>query len=128
MGAGQSDLYDGTYGDNPDNVPDELKDKVKLPKNDAQLKHIFRDEEGHLKDTSENRKMLLDLANDTRYHIGKDSENGLDWHAKTNEDGTQIWVTSLNGEIQNGGINNQPIDWNEETGFNYNPKTGENRK
>ena len=56
------------------------------------------------------------------------TENGLDWHAKTNEDGTQIWVTSLNGEIQNGGINNQPIDWNEETGFNYNPKTGENKK
>ena len=25
MGAGQSDLYKGTYGDNPDNIPDELK-------------------------------------------------------------------------------------------------------
>ena len=45
MGAGQSDLYKGTYGDNPDNIPDELKGKVKLPENDAQLKHIFRDNE-----------------------------------------------------------------------------------
>ena len=128
MGAGQSDLYKGTYGDNPDNIPDELKDKVKLPKNDSQLRHIFRDSPGHLLDTPENRKMLLDLANDTKYHIGKDFENGLDWHAKLNEDGSQMWVTTKNGILQNGGINNPPIDWNIETGFNYNPKTGENRK
>ena len=40
MGADQSDLYKGTYGDNPNNIPDELKQKVKLPDNDAQLKHI----------------------------------------------------------------------------------------
>ena len=118
MGAGQSDLYKGTYGDNPDNIPDELKDKVKLPKNDSQLKHIFRDSPGHLLDTPENRKMLLDLANDTKYHVGKDFENGLDWHAKLNEDGSQMWVTTKNGILQNGGINNPPIDWNTETGFN----------
>ena len=41
MGAGQSDLYKGTYGDNPDNIPDELKGDVKLPDGEAQLKHIF---------------------------------------------------------------------------------------
>ena len=47
MGAGQSDLYKGTYGDNPDNIPDELKGKINMPSNDAQLKHFMREEEGH---------------------------------------------------------------------------------
>lgn len=40
MGAGQSDLYKGTYGDNPDNIPDELKERIKFPQNDAQIKHL----------------------------------------------------------------------------------------
>ena len=71
VGAGQSDLYKGTYGDNPDNIPDELKDRVKMPESDSKLKHIFRKAEGHLPDTVENRKMLKDLANDRQSHLGK---------------------------------------------------------
>ena len=55
MGAGQSDLYKGTYGDNPDNIPDEFKGSIKLPENDSQIKHIFEEREGHLPDTPENR-------------------------------------------------------------------------
>ena len=129
MGAGQSDLYKGTYGDDPDNIPDELKDKVKLPKNDSQLKHIFRDEEGHLKDTPENRKILLDLANDTKYHIGKDIENGLDWHATIDADGTQKWVSHYDGTIREGGINKIPRKFDPETGLNHNVRnTNEWRK
>ena len=122
MGAGQSDLYDGTYGDNPDNIPDELKDKIKLPKNESQLKHIFRDEEGHLKDTPENRKMLLDLANDDNYHIGKDIDNGLDWHAKIDENGHQRWVSHYDGIIREGGINKIPRQFDPDTGLNFNVK------
>jgi len=98
MGAGQSDLYKGTYGDNPDNIPDELKLKIVLPKDDAQLKHIFRIAKGHLSDTTENRKLLQKLANDRNCHIGKDSR-GLDWHVRMNEDGSQVWVSSKNGVI-----------------------------
>ena len=128
MGAGQSDLYKGTYGDNPGNIPDELKDKVKLPKNESQLKHIFRNEEGHLKDTQENRKMLLDLANDTKYHVGKDLR-GLDWHYQINDNGTQDWVSHRNGIISDGGTNNTPREFNPETGLNRNVKnTNEWRK
>ena len=41
MGAGQSDLYKGTYGDNEGNIPDFLKGTIKLPSNDSQLRHIF---------------------------------------------------------------------------------------
>ncbi len=62
MGAGQSDLYKGTYGDNAGNIPDVLKGRIKMPRNDSQLKHIFREDEGHLPDTPENRKMVSDFA------------------------------------------------------------------
>lgn len=47
MGAGQSDLYKGTYGDKEENIPDYLKGKIKLPPNDSQLKHIFEERDGH---------------------------------------------------------------------------------
>lgn len=127
MGAGQSDLYKGTYGDNPDNVPDELKDKVKLPKNDSQLKHIFRDEEGHLKDTPENRKMLLDLANDENYHVGKDMW-GCEWHVRLNKDGTQDYTSEFNLIINEGGKNEIPRPWDEMTGLKYNPAREERKK
>ena len=120
VGAGQSDLYKGTYGDNPDNIPDELKDRVKIPESDSKLKHIFRKAEGHLPDTVENRKMLKDLANDRQSHLGKDKW-GNDWHARLREDGTQDWVEHRNQEIWDGGRNSTPIDWDDETGLKYNP-------
>lgn len=120
MGTGQSDLYKGTYGDNPDNIPDELKDKVVLPNDDSVLKHIFRSKEGHIEDTPANRKMLIDLANDKYYHIGKDKW-GNDWHARTNDDGTQDWVEHRNQRISDGGTNLSPKNWDDTTGLNYNP-------
>ena len=127
MGAGQSDLYKGTYGDRPENIPDELKGKISLPDNDAQLKHIFRKEAGHLPDTPENRKLLLDLANDSSAHVGKDLR-GLDWNSRINEDGSQLWVSSKDGVIQNGGINNPFHPWDKTTGFSKNVFKGRRKK
>lgn len=123
MGTGQSDLYKGTYGDTPENIPDALKGKIKFPDNDAQLKHIFRKARGHLEDTPENRKLLQDLANDARYHAGKYT-HGNDWHFKTLEDGSQIWTSSRDGIIQEGGLNNPPRPWNDRTGLNNDPFGG----
>ena len=119
MGAGQSDLYKGTYGDTADNIPDELKQPIKLPDNESTLKHIFRDDRGHLPDTPENRKLLLDVANNPKYHGGKDSR-GNDWHYKTLDDGSQIWVESRNGTIRNGGHNTAPHHWDDRTGLSKN--------
>lgn len=123
MGAGQSDLYKGTYGDNPDNIPDELKDNVKLPDDDSGLKHIFRHKAGHIDDTPENRKMLIELANNKRYHLGKDKW-GNDWHARINNDGTQDWVEHQNQRISDGGTNLSPKKWDDITGLKYNPLRG----
>ncbi len=101
MGAGQSDLYKGTYGDNESNIPDFLKGTIKLPSNDSQLKHIFEDREGHLPDTPENRKLLQNLANDSSKYKGKD-KYGNDWNVRMNADGTQDWVRSQNLIINEG--------------------------
>ena len=127
MGAGQSDLYKGTYGDNPNNVPDALKGKIQMPKNDAQLKHIFREDEGHLPDTPENRKMISDLANDMHYYVAKD-KYGNDWHIRNNPDGTQDWVRHQNMVINEGGRNTTPISWNPETGLYKSVKTAFKRR
>lgn len=116
MGAGQSDLYKGTYGDKKENIPEELQGRVKLPEGDAQLKHIFGDREGHLPDTPENRKLIEDLANDVDCHIGKDAR-GNDWNIRLYEDGTQDWVRSMNNTINEGGRNTTPRQWNPETGL-----------
>ena len=120
MGAGQSDLYKGTYGDNEANIPDFLKGTIKLPSNDSQLKHIFENREGHLPDTPENRKLLQDLANDSSKYKGKD-KYGNDWNVRMNTDGTQDWVRSQRQIINEGGRNLTPRPWDKETGLYRNP-------
>ena len=119
MGAGQSDLYKGTYGDNIQNIPDALKGINKLPKDDSQLKHIFRKERGHLEDSPQNRQRIIDLVNDLKYYGGKD-QRGLDWYYKKLDDGSQLWATTRNGIIQDGGLNNPPQLWDERTGLSHN--------
>lgn len=87
--------------------------------NQSTMGHIFdpnKTGEGHIKDTPENRKKLSDVGMDEGSYLGKD-QYGNDWHAKTNEDGTQTWVESRSGIIWDGGINNTPIPWNSNTGL-----------
>ena len=88
----------------------------KLPPNDSQLKHIFRNAEGHLTDTPENRKLILSVANDPACHLGTDKYKN-DWYARIEQDGTQIWVQIRNGTVQNCGKNSIPKTWNGETGL-----------
>ena len=93
---------------------------VGLPKNKAQLKHIFRDSPGHLKDTIANHKLLVNLANNEKYFIGKD-KYGNKWNVKEQKDGKQLWVRYRDGKINEGGRNNKPKPWDDETGLNNNP-------
>ena len=120
MGAGQSDLYKGTYGDKEENIPDYLKGKIKLPPNDSQLKHIFEERDGHQPDTPENRKLLEELANNRDRYKGKD-KYGNDWNIRLNDDGTQDWVRSQHQVINEGGRNKEPRPWDDETGLFRNP-------
>lgn len=93
----------------------------KFPPNDSQIKHIFRPKEGHLSDTPENRKLIETTANDPANYKGK-YKYGNEWYSRTESDGSQVWVITRNGRIQNAGKNSTPRDWDPETGYSRNPK------
>ena len=42
------------------------------------------------------------------------------WHARVEEDGSQTWTESRNGIIQNGGRNDPPREWDNESDLNVN--------
>lgn len=87
-----------------------------LPKNDSQIRHIFRRKNGHIPDTPANRKLLEDVANNEENYMGVD-KYGNEWYSRIQSDGSQVWVNTRNGIIQNGGVNNPPKIWNPDTGY-----------
>ena len=95
--------------------------KISLPENNAQLKHIFREGNGHIIDTPDNRSKILNVANDKKNYLGRDAR-GNDWYAKTESDGSQIWVRTRNGKVDNAGVNTTPRTWDDETGLYNNTR------
>ena len=87
-----------------------------IPDNDSVTGHIFRDAEGHIPDTPENRALLENIANDMVNFRGTD-KYGNEWYTKILEDGREVWGESRNGNIFDGGINANPKPWNPETGL-----------
>jgi RHS repeat-associated protein len=79
----------------------------RLPEDDSQLKHIFRDAPGHIEDNLSNRNFLTNLTNNMDNLDGPD-KYGNDVYTEPLPDGTQAWAMTRNGVIQNGGINQQP--------------------
>lgn len=78
--------------------------------------HIFRTAEGHLADTAANRQQLTDVANNSAARLGTDVHGNV-WHAVTRPDGTQVWVQVRNNQIINGGVNQTPRTYNQQTGL-----------
>lgn len=78
-----------------------------LPTKSGQLGHIFRNAIGHLADTPASRQLLTDVAGNAANRIGVDKFGNV-WSAVTRADGTQIWASTRNGVIQNGGLNQVP--------------------
>jgi hypothetical protein len=98
----------GTSGDgNP-------KKDIVIP--EGRAKHIFRAAPGHLRDTPANRQWLRELAADGSARLGTD-KFGNEWFARTNPDGTQLWVQVRHGEIINGGLNQVPRNYNSQMGL-----------
>ena len=95
--------------------------KITFPQGEAQLKHIFRDAEGHLLDTPANRQKILDVTSNVGNYLGKDAR-GNDWYAIISKDGKQTWVRVRNGVIDNAGVNDVPRIWDSETGLYNNTK------
>ena len=78
--------------------------------------HIFREKEGHVRDTPQNREALTRVADDPKTTLGTD-KYGNTWSAQRNNDGTQTWTQTRNGEVINGGVNQTPRTFNPETGL-----------
>jgi filamentous hemagglutinin len=90
---------------------------IVLPETESELRHIFREDEGHVADTPENRSLILDVANDMSARLESD-QYGNDWAARVLPDGRQAWVRMRAGKIINGGINTTPRKFNPKTGLN----------
>jgi len=83
---------------------------------DDRAKKIFGKREGHVSDTPENRKILEDVANDSKTRLGAD-KHGTIWSSRIRDDGSQVWTQTRKGEIINGGINKTPKIFNPKTGL-----------
>ncbi len=67
-------------------------------------------------DTPANRKLLQGVADDDTATLGTD-RFGNSWSARIQEDGSQVWVQTRNGEIINGGVNPTPRAVQPQTGL-----------
>ena len=87
-----------------------------IPDNESIIGHLFRNAEGHIDDTIENRNLLESVANALENFLGID-KYGNEWYSELLEDGKQVWVEVGNGKIFEGGINEIPKIFNSGTGF-----------
>ncbi len=97
-------------------VPHEGKNE--FIKQNAQRKHNWDKRKGHIEKTSENEKLIYDVANDPECYLGPD-KRGNHWYAKKLENGKQVWTEVRNNKIKNWGIN-EPGNiktYNSETGL-----------
>lgn len=118
MAKGDSTLFAGTRG-KPQGRLDLESGPNSFPAGESQTRHMFGNREGHLPDTASNRRLIEELANDPSCYLGTDKW-GKEWYARTNDDGSQTWVTTLRGTIQNCGKNDAPRPWDDETGLGFN--------
>lgn len=88
---------------------------ARMPKQRAQIKHIMAERQGHLSNSSKNRKTLEKISRDSKNYIEKKHGNTV--YSKI-INGNEYWVHVRRGVIQNGGSN----------GKNYRYHTIEGRK
>jgi len=87
-----------------------------FPTSESELRHIFRQADGHVDDTLENRHLLLAVANDMSARLESD-QYGNSWSAKVLPDGRQAWVQMRGEKIVNAGINGISREFNSYTGL-----------
>lgn len=97
----------------------DLRGKVSIAS--TRIDHIFRDAEGHLADTLDNRQLLIDIASNADNYLGTDKRYGNHWFAGLQSNSSQVWVKVRGYEIINGGINSTAKAWNPDTGLDDPP-------
>lgn len=111
-----SNHFKGTNGSKIRNsIKLDLQMFAKFPSNESQIKHIMRNEKGHLIDNARNRSLLIKLSQDKSAFLGKD-KNGNEWYSKR-LGSKQLWVIVRNDIIQNGGLNDKSLKFIPELGL-----------
>lgn len=111
-----SNHFKGTNGSKIRNsIKLDLQMFAKFPSNESQIKHIMRNEKGHLIDNARNRSLFIKLSQDKSAFLGKD-KNGNEWYSKR-LGSKQLWVIVRNDIIQNGGLNDKPLKFIPELGL-----------
>lgn len=98
-----------------------------IPNNPSIIHHIFRNEEGHLPNTAENQALVERICNDPKCYLGTDKHGNI-WFGQVQKDGRQVWGSTRNGEIRNGGVNNFAHKYNPETGLSAKSKPSQKSK
>jgi len=80
------------------------------------LTHAFEKREGHLEDSPENRKLILDMAKKARNFLGRDSR-GNNWYGDILKNGKQLWASTRDNFIRNCGLNEVPHPFDPDTGL-----------
>ena len=93
------------------------KKEITIYDKHGQDKHIFKNEPGHIPDTPENRKLIIDTVLDKKNYV-EQCKRGTYWYEKILPDGKQVWVAVRDDTIiRNAGINEIPRIFDKETGF-----------
>ena len=87
---------------------------AKMPKQRAQVMHIMAKRNGHLPNTSKNKKLLEKVSKDSKNYKGMD-RHGNKVYSKIVK-GDEIWVHTRNGIIQNGGSNGRNYKYHKNGG------------
>jgi len=91
---------------------------VKYP---ANIDHLFEKRDGHIPNTEENKKVIMDLVKDKANYLG-DDRHGNWWYGKILPDGRQLWASAWGDVVGNCGLNETPKPYHPKTGLcNYNP-------
>ncbi|MGB7128254.1 MAG: hypothetical protein WBD50_04085, partial [Candidatus Rhabdochlamydia sp.] len=84
-----------------------------FPPNDGQVKHMFRNDEGHFPDTSANRNLILHAVRPENKIGNLFANPSIEVYYKKISDNQFVWVyVKANGEITNAGCNKKHWSWN----------------
>ena len=86
------------------------------------INHLFDDRPGHLPNTPENKKVIMDLVKDPENFVGDALRWGHSWYGKTLPNGQQLWAEVRGDKIINCGRNEEPKEYDPETGYSANKK------